>query len=96
MYPIVYTQTDTNKNKAFRLVVVTALGQFEEHSNFGIYDIETSENYSNNKGRFDSEKAVRGLFTTGSQGSSTEFTKIENASKAKITSLINEVKNYHE
>ena len=56
MYPIVYTQTDLSKKKAFRIAVVTDLGKFEEHSNFGVYDVETSEEYPNNKGRFDSEK----------------------------------------
>ena len=80
MYPIVYTQTDLSKKKAFRIAVVTDLGKFEEHSNFGVYDVETSEEYPNNKGRFDSEKAARGLFTTGSQSSPTEFKKLENVS----------------
>jgi hypothetical protein len=94
MYPVVYIQKDSRNNKAFRVAVVSALGKFEDHSNYGVYDVETSEQYSNNKGRFDSEKAARGLFTTGSQSAPTEFVKLENVNKDKIASLIDEVKNF--
>jgi hypothetical protein len=93
-YPLVHVQSDWRSQKAFRIAVVRSPGNYEEHSNFGVYDIETSSDHPENADAFDTSRQARGLFTTGSQGSSTDFETIENVSDEKITELINQVKNY--
>ena len=94
-YPLVHVQSDSASKKAFRLAVVTSPGNYVEHSNFGVYDVETSSDHPEDADAFDTSRQARGLFTTGSQGAPTDFETIENVSDEKISELINQVKNFH-
>jgi hypothetical protein len=94
-YPLVHVQSDWRSKKAFRIAIVTSPGDYEEHSNFGVYDVEKSSDNPENANAFDTSRQARGLFTTGSQGYPTDFETIENVSDEKIYDLINQVKNYH-
>jgi len=93
-YPLVHVQSDWRSKKAFRIAVVTSPGNYVEHSNFGVYDVETSFDHPEDADAFDTSRQARGLFTTGSQGAPTDFETIENVSDEKIAELINQVKNY--
>lgn len=93
-YPLVHVQSDSASKKPFRIAVVTSPGNYEEHSNFGVYDVETSSDHPENADAFDTARQARGLFTTGSQAAPTDFETIENVSDEKIAELISQVQNY--